>query len=183
MPIIELNKRLEYRSPEDKNGKHYWVPIVVKNKDTLVGFTEGINLMTSITDSEIIYSPSMALSSERLNDTTIDGRRLYLMDDKELEKYITGLLKKSEARIDSTHEDDECGIADEYYFHMSCGNCHNFFGYRSPNDIPDKDVVCEICDRTVLEYINVDDSDLTYVGIDIDKMNEKIYEIKEKLGF
>ena len=64
---------------------------------------------------------------------------------------------------------------------MSC-SCGNFFGYKTPEDVPDHDVDCEMCDRKVLEYIGKDDQDLVYMGIDIETFNKKVYEVKDRLG-
>lgn len=181
MPLAKVDKDITYISPEDKDGNHYWVPIVIKNKDTLVGFSEGANLLLSMYESDIPYSASMALSSERFIDYTVDGTRLVDKTDEELEEYITEILTQSIDKVNSEHVDDNTDITEEYFFHMSC-TCGNFFGYRVPHDIPETNIDCEICGKRVLEYIHHDDEELVYIGMDIDKFNKKIYEVKNKLG-
>jgi hypothetical protein len=123
----------------------------------------------------------MVLSSERLNDTLINGDKLHKLSDEELEEHIVVILEANLDRALSDHEDDECAISEEYAFHVSC-SCGNFFAYKTEHEIPEENLECEICSRTVIDYIGEDDCDITYVGIDIDKMDDKVREVKERMG-
>jgi hypothetical protein len=180
MPIKDHSGYYTYIPPEDKEGNHYWVPIVVKNKDVLFGFTEGINMGMEMGEAEVAYAPSMILSSERLTDYTSDGRRLYKMTDDELYKYIKDLLQTTIDKSESNHNDNDIDLY-EYVFHVSC-QCGNFFGWTDSNDLPEKDLHCEVCNRKVIEYIGLNDKDMSYDGIDQEVFKEKVMEVRKELG-
>jgi hypothetical protein len=181
MPIEKHDDYYLYVPPEDKDGNKYWVPIVIKNKDVLFGFAEGINLGLDMGESEIAYSPSMILSSERFVDYTADGRRLHKMTDGELHDYVTDLLQSGIDKDSSGHEDDGCIDVYDYMFHTSC-QCGNFFGWHNAHSLPEDDLHCEICDRKVIEYIGLDDPDMTYEGIDQDVFKEIVTKVRKELG-
>lgn len=181
MPIDKQGKDYLYEPPEDKDGNKYWVPIVVKNKDVLFGFAEGINLGLEMGESEILYSPSMILSSERFVDYTADGRRLHKMTDDELHEYVTDLLQSGIDRNDSQHEDQGCIDVYDYSFHVSC-QCGNFFGWHNANDLPEDDLHCEVCNRKVIEYIGMSDPDMLYEGIDQEVFKDIVLKVREELG-
>tara|TARA_R110001606_G_scaffold134259_1_gene270617 strand:- start:24499 stop:25050 length:552 start_codon:yes stop_codon:yes gene_type:complete len=181
MPIRKHHNYYTYIPPEDRDGNKYWVPIVVKSKDVLFGFSEGVNIGLEIGESSVLYSPSMVLSSERFTDYTTNGQRLHEMDDDELRKYVTDLLLIGIAKNSSEHKDNGCIDIYDYSFHVSC-YCGNFFGWENAEMLPDEDLHCEICDRKVIEYIGISDYDMTYDGIDQEKFKDIVIEIKKELG-
>ncbi len=181
MPVEKQTDYYIYVPPTDKYGNKYWVPIVAKNKDVLYGFSEGVNLGLEMGETEVPYSPSMVLSSERLTDYTADGRRLYKMSKDELHEYIINLLQASIDNTESDHSDNGCIDIYDYMFHVSC-QCGNFFGWEDAKDLPETDLHCEVCDRKVIEYIELSDKEMMYDGIDQTIMQETVQKIKEELG-
>lgn len=186
MPLYEKDDSgyMYYMPPLSSEGKHYWVPIVVKNKDTLVAFTEGVwsaAALLSIEDESLSfnYSPSMFLSSDRLIDYTPDGRRLCDMKKNELIEYITAKLDNSKYISDHAHEhpDNDCDFSD-YFLHVSC-SCGNFIAYTDPCDIPPDNIECDMCGKTIVEYVHEDDENIMYEGINLVLYEELIAEIKE----
>lgn len=181
MPIEKQYHHYTYTPPEDKDGNKYWVPIVVKNKDVLYGFAEGVNVGLDLCESAVTYTPSMILSSERFVDYTEDGRRLHKMDDDELHTYVTKLLQAGLDKAESKNEEDHCIDLYDYVFHVSC-QCGNFFGWKDSNSLPEEDLHCEICDRKVIEYIDIHDADLMYEGIDQEVLKDTVTKVRKELG-
>ena len=158
-------KPLIYKSPKDLYGKPYWVPIVMKNKDTLIGYLNGMYIVTDQlgVDPESFIA---TLSSERFNDTLRDGRKGSKITDDDFKEYIKEIviddIEKTVLR--ETHEGCSPLILDEYFLGISC-NCGNFYGYKDPKDIPDTTLKCDMCNKLVIDYTEKDEDEFAYDGI------------------
>ena len=86
-------KTLKYDPPKDKNQKPYWVPIVAKNKDYLIGFLDGVHIALDMLDASFI-GLQIALGSDRLNDILPDGRRISNLSKTEFKNILTYLLMR-----------------------------------------------------------------------------------------
>jgi len=170
---------LFYKSPKDYYGKPYWVPIVVKNKDTLIGFLNGMYIVTD----QLGVDPDSflaALSSERFNDTLRDGRSGSKITDGDFKEYIKEMviddIEKTVLR--ESHEGCSPLILSEYFLGVSC-SCGNFYGYKDPKDIPDESIKCGVCNKLVIDYLDCDEDQYAYDGIkhlerDLDGVIEEV---------
>jgi hypothetical protein len=168
-----------YIPPTDENGKFYWVPVVAKNKDYLLGFLNGME-MTMIT-LQIFDDLNPALGSERFNDILPNGKRVGKMSKSEFKDHVKSAILDEQERVKArkNHPDHDPGILN-YFFHVSC-SCGNFYGFNTPNDVPDDNLRCDWCDKLLFHYLNKDDSFFKYNGPDID-VNETVELVKKELG-
>ena len=179
-----MEKKLSYyKSPTDYNNKPYWVPIVMKNKDSLVGYLNGMNLVTDQlgVEPEGFYA---ILSSERFNDVLRDGRRGGDVNDFDFKEYIRNMMLEDVDRLNMRDEHEGCSplILIDYYLPLSC-TCGNFFGFKEAVDIPDKQMKCDMCNHIVIDYTNKDDDDFGYDGIDhLERdIDEMIDDVRDEL--
>lgn len=166
-----------YKSPLNELGRPYWVPIVTKSKDTLVGFIEGAHAAGSISGIGII-DWSVLLSSERFCDVTTQDLRLSEMTKREKKEYIKSILL--DGAMKSSSRDFAGDILSEYYFNVSC-LCGGFLGFHSSLEIPDKDLRCNLCNRVIIQYTKKDDDFFEYDGLD-DSIDTYLEQAKEELG-
>ena len=140
-----------YEPPKDTSGNQLWVPLVIKNKDTLLGFLWGINLCSTLydIDREALFG---SLSSSRYNDITKSGKRLRTMTNSEFEKYAESLLQDGFDRCEAMNakDGDACDLND-YVLTLTC-SCGNFVGYNTEESIPDKDTFCDVCGNKIIHY-------------------------------
>lgn len=180
---MSKKKLLIYKSPLDQENKPYWVPVVIKNKDTLIGTINGLFVVASEMglDPEGFYS---ILSSERFNDTLRDGRHGSDLSDFEFKKYIKDMLldDMEKVALQETHEECSPDILADNILNISC-TCGNFYGFKDFKDIPDENMNCGVCGKIVIEYTNKDDEDYTYDGKEHLKrdLDDVIEEVKEEL--
>jgi hypothetical protein len=183
MPVYEKDGFTCYLPPKDKDGKHYWVPVVVKDKSYLIAFTEGIWTGLALCDPEesVTYSPSMVLSSDRLVDYTSDGRRLSSMTIEELAKYTAERLETAmyAGRHSHEHPDNDVDMSD-YFFTVSCG-CGNFVAFSDSELIPAENYECDMCGRTIIEYIDKSDEEVMYEGINQSNYEDFVLKIKDEM--
>jgi len=171
-----------YNAPLTRNNTPYWVPIVIKNRDTLVGYLEGV--IGAVMNYDVpIGSLIESLSSERFNDIsrTDSGKRLGKMTNDELYDYFYDIISRAHEEI--SHPEQEEGLLKEYEFGVTCA-CGNWYGFHSVNDIPEEKIVCQLCDKLVIDYINVDDDYYGFDGnaIDDQKLQKIIDSIHLELG-
>ena len=166
-----------YRSPLNLKSKDYWVPVVAKNRDTLIGFIDGTYSASAITGFEVI-DWTMLLSSERFNDMTTEDKKLSEMTKKELTEYVKNIILDDVLK--SNHYEFTEDILSDYYFSVAC-SCGNFFGFKTYKEIPKSSMKCNICDRVIIHYTGKDDNYFTYDGKDIN-IDPYILKAKEELG-
>lgn len=174
-----MMEKITYKSPVDQNGKSYWVPIVIKNKDYLIGILNGMELAMVIHDIYGDLNPS--LGSERFNDVLPDGRRISSMSNKEFKDHVkTLIIEEQEQQLFRTKHPDHKDDILNFFFQVGC-TCGNFFGFRSPEDIPEINMECDWCHRILIHYTHKDDSEYKYDGSDID-IPHIIEMVKNELG-
>jgi len=170
-----------YASPKtDDNSKNHWVPIVVKNKDVLVGYVEAVTMSSdiySISPSELMHQ----LCSERFNDVMRNGKRLSDMTLNEKYNYFRELISQTILR--EKHPENEDGILTDYSLGISC-SCGNFYGFEKLEDLPEENLKCQVCDKTIIHYTSDEDSDYLYDGElqDQEELAAIIDTINEELG-
>ena len=149
----------KFKAPLDKNKKPYWIPIVVENKDILVAFMTGANSVLNafeLSKKDI----DLMFGSERFNDVLPDGRRVGDMSDSEIVKYINTNLVKEEPQ---PHIENNPEILKDYYLAVDC-TCGMFYGFNNINELPDKDMCCGVCEKKVIVYTGMKDSEFIYDG-------------------
>jgi len=173
--IKMVNNKKYFNTPLDENGKPYWIPIVVKNKDFLLGFIEAYNVASAsfgipIEDMELL------LSSDRLNDVLMDGTRIGNITRAELKSKLKKFIYKPDK--DENHPDNSAKILDEQILMIDCPNCGMFYSFKEEEDIPKKDTYCVTCGRAIIIYTNRTDNFFHYDGkqMDMEKVINEIHK-------
>jgi len=173
--IKMINDKKYFNSPIDKEGNPYWIPIVIRNKDYLLGF---INAYHFISDLHIIDINDMeiALSSDRFNDVLINGTRIQSLTRQQLKQTIKKLYFDTPKE---NHPENKENILNDYYLTINCVNCGMFYAFKNENEVPENDFVCSTCDRTLISYINESDDYFTFDG-DSGDIDEIVSELNNE---
>lgn len=172
---------LKYEAPLDENGKPYWVPVVVKNRDYLIGHIDSSLLSTDVsTLNPQIFKAS--LSSDRFNDILQNGKRAGKISKSELKEHIKELIINDDAvdglRAGSYSEFSSDALS-EYFFDIEC-TCGNYIAFNNALEIPSDNLSCDMCERIMLEYTGHDDDDYIYDGTYVDMVGV-VNEIQDEL--
>jgi hypothetical protein len=161
---------MKYEAPT-KNGKRYWVPVVCKNKDHLVGYLEGMRLMEDlILDSLVqagididVSAMELFLDSGRFNDILKDGRRESELTDIDKKMLIKDLVETKTARMNEVHMEND--IEDDIsVLNVECTCGYGFYSWNSLDELPNDIQVCQQCGRIIIDYTGYDDSEFDYDG-------------------
>lgn len=164
-----LNERIEtmiYNAPEDAMGNKYWVPIVVKNKDYLVGYSEGIQCIESLLRDSMksmnvnFNIMDFFLDSTRFNNILVDGRRETELSDAERRNIITDLIKDKLDRLNDPHVENDIQSEDVLSVECSCGL--GFYSWKTVKDIPSENYLCPECGKVLIDYTNHYDHEFDY---------------------
>lgn len=142
--------------------RDYYVPIVAKNRDYLTGFLDA-----SYAVSPFVEIDFLALDSMRYNDLLPNGQRRRHLSDQEILDVLGEYDLHRNIKEPST-SNKEIIIEDDVYLEVSCV-CGNYRKFNTPKDIPWHNVHCEICNKILVEYTNLDCDDIEYDGPE-DKM-------------
>lgn len=132
----------------------YYVPVVAKNRDYLIGFYE----MAKIA-SGLIGTDYTLLDSTKFNDLLPNGKRRREMEFEELKEYLKELDEQVEV-LENPSEDQE-DVKPFLEINCTCGNYHSFDVAES---VPEQNLICEICGKVLIDYTGYDDSDFVYDG-------------------
>lgn len=167
----------KYVHPKTSNGRLQWVPIVVKNKDYLIGSISAVQNFGSMVGLMISDWPSL-LSSERFTDVVSCDRRFSTMTNAERMVFVKEIVTESETRNSQEHLNGES--LNEYIFSISC-NCGNFVGFKDTSEIPKDGLVCSVCGRVLIDYTHKNDDSFIYDGKEVN-YGEYLERAKEELG-
>jgi ribosomal protein S27E len=147
-----------YKNPIDKKtGKPYYVPCVVKNRDTLIAYVWGIRTALQRfmeLDEELgQVRIDTSIDSLRMNDVLPDGRRARDIPKIELQK----MEDEVNARMNISHPDNVNVEPLQAFFNLTCSNCGNYYVFHEPEEIPSKNFKCGICGRVLIDYTKQDD--------------------------
>ena len=154
---------MHYNAPLDDEGKPYYVPVVAKNRDYLVGYINGMETSKSLL-SEIFEQMGLdmdldlvevILDSTRFNDVLETGQRESEMTDDELKEYIYSVVENVTTQIDSDNVENNVGYDQVLSVECTCGL--GFYSWDSIVNIPHESVKCSNCGRYVIHYTGVDD--------------------------
>lgn len=170
----------KYKAPKNDEGKPYWVPIVVKNRDQLIGYLECM-IQLSMAYKLPLNDTIKLLSSDRFNDITRTGKRYGKMSKDEKYNHFKDIIIEQHDECDHFEQTDD--ILNEFEFGVNC-ECGNFVGFRHILEVPDTNLKCELCDRILIDYTGCDDIEFDYDGKpgSEDEIRELIQTIHEELG-
>ena len=149
---------MKYKPVKDVNGIPYYVPIVVKNKDYLIGYIRGLETGKDIMSDVLSYmnidtdfgSMDVVLDSSRFNDILENGKRESNMSDDELRDYFYELIEEI---TDKTNDDNsENNIVDDSVFHVECTCNIGYYAWNDYDTIPDETFKCVNCGKTLIHY-------------------------------
>jgi len=158
---------MKYNAPKI-DGKLYYIPVVVKSKDYLIGYLHSMNIFGQIMEEALnkagisiggsCIEPS--LDSTRFNDVMMDGRRASECSNKEITKMFNDLISQKMTRLTDEHPDND--IENEDIFNVDCPCGLGFYSFKEISDIPDKQFKCSICGRVIIDYTNQFDSEFNF---------------------
>ncbi|MFW6272628.1 MAG: hypothetical protein ACOC2U_02470 [bacterium] len=168
-------------TPPKYEGKSQFVPIVVKNKDWLVGYINGMNVIKSIV-IESLYDNGIdinmrgidfCLDSSRFNDILQNGKRESECTDIEIREYFKSIIDNKIDSMEGDEHPDNQQIFNDCFFETECICGLGIYSFDNPEDIPMDSLKCQICGRTVIDYTNIDDDNFEYDG-NLNFRSEKI---------
>lgn len=157
-----MNKQ-KLEMPLDENGKPYWIPIVFKNRDALIGYASATHDMISIFNLNYDGSVSDVMGSDKFTDVTKTGQRLSEMSEAEVKKHIENQITNELDRLNYMDETGQSGLFNEYFLTCDC-TCGNFIAFKEPADIPHDNMACDLCGKLIILYTGVDDDSIEYDG-------------------
>ena len=167
-----------YNAPRDKNGKAYWIPVVIKNKDYLMGYIKGVECVEGLLSDSLksmgvdidFNVADMFLDSSRFNDVLEDGRRESEISDDERKEFLINLVKEKLDRTASGHVENDIKYTDPLAVDCTCGL--GFYSWKW-DEIPSETFKCEICNKILIDYTNHNDFEYQFDGGDEENRNDQ----------
>lgn len=152
-------------------GKPIWVPIVVKNKNWLVGYISGIQMIESIIAGSLeengveinFRGLDLCLDSSRFNDIMEDGKRESQCSRSEVKKYYERVINEKLDMI-KEHHPDNGSVLEDYFLEVECSCGFGVYLFKTPKEIPSEKFICKICGKVVIDYTKKNDEDFDYDG-------------------
>jgi len=149
---------MKYKPKIDEDGQPYYIPIVVKNKDYLIGYIKGIEDSKDIMNDLLSYmninadvdNMDVMLDSTRFNDILENGKRESEMSDEELRDYFYDLIDEISRK--NTDDNIENNIDDDYIFHVECSCNLGYYAWKDYDSIPDENFKCVNCGKVLIHY-------------------------------
>jgi hypothetical protein len=149
-------------APKDKNGKRLWVPIVVKNKDYLLGYIESCRV--AYDNYELPLNKCLlSLGSDRFNDTMMNDKKPNEMSKDELTELVTDMIDES-VTLDPDYADNDSSIYYDNQLVVECPECRMVEIFKTDEEVPEEDFSCLSCGRKLIIYTNSSDSEFVYEG-------------------
>lgn len=161
---------MKYEAPT-KDGKRYWVPVVCKNRDHLIGYLEGMRLMEDLILDSLeqagldidVSALELFLDSGRFNDILKDGRRESELTDIDKRKLIKEMVETKTLRMEEEHIEND--IEDDIsVLNVECTCGYGFYSWDSLDELPKDIFKCQHCGRIIIDYTGYDDSEFDYDG-------------------
>lgn len=167
-----------YNAPKDENGKSYWVPVVIKNRDYLMGYIKGVGVVEDLLKESLesmgvhidFNVVDMFLDSSRFNDVLEDGRRESEISDDDKREFLINVIKDKLDRTTTKHVENDVGYTDPLSVECTCGL--GFYSWKW-NSIPDETFKCGICGKILIDYTNHNDFEYEFDGGDEEIENDK----------
>jgi ribosomal protein S27E len=153
-----------------KYPKEYYVPVVVKNRDYLIGFLDAMAAISPIVDVD--YT---ALDSMRFTDVLPDGQRRRNLTPQEIIDSLD--VSDSKNHITEPNQTKELEVDNIPFLEVNC-SCGNYIKFEHPSELPKTTRKCELCGNVLIDYTGHDQDDYEYDG---DQMKMMIgFEIDEE---
>lgn len=157
-----------YESPIDNDGNPYYVPVVAKNRDFLVGYIKGLDLgreilidvMESVGVKVNLGKLDVVLDSNRFNDILKNGKHESEMTVDDMKEYIFDIFNEVSSKLDS--DSSEIGAFDNDLLHVECSCGYGFYSWVNYEDIPEETFHCGECGKVLIHYTGIDDFKLEY---------------------
>ena len=148
---------MHYNAPKENNVP-YFVPIVAKNKEFLVGYLYGIkdgksiihDALKSINIDLDLGPVDVILDSTRFNDMLANGKRESEMSHKELQKYIEDIVDDVTRKI--TDDNVENNIESENILEVECVCGIGYYAWRTYESLPEESFKCTNCGKVLIDY-------------------------------
>jgi len=171
------------------DDKPQWVPIVVKNKDYLVGYIEGIQLISEIVTGVLnnhkisidLSCVDPCIDSSRFNDILENGKREADCSNEYLKKYYENIVKNRIELLNDTHPENKGEFENEIFFQIQCNCGLGIYIFKTANEIPEEPLKCSNCGRTIIDYTGCTDDKIEFEGQrKIINLSEENYGIEEE---
>lgn len=143
-----------------KYNKNYYVPIVVKNRDYLIGWLDSQYII-----NEILELDFSLLDSMRYTDVLPDGQRRRHLTEEQILDVLKNYYESSNIKENPSENDNHAEVP---YLDVTC-TCGNYVKFNSSSDISKNSYVCEICGKHMIDYTGHDIGEYDYDG-DEEKM-------------
>lgn len=140
-------------------SRNYFVPVVVKNRDYLVGFLTALDAF-SLGSSKI--DMVLSESSAKFNDVLPGGlRRRNISLEDQIGIMIDYRMKMS--AVEDFENLEELEAREDKFLEINC-ECGNYYSFDSAEQIPSSSLKCDICGKHLIDYTNRNDADFEYDG-------------------
>jgi len=147
-----------YYKPPKENGIPYYVPIVAKSKEFLIGYLCGIgdgkDVIADVLESikiDIDLGPiELLLDSNRFNDILVNGKRESEMNDTELRKYIFDIVEEITTKM--VNDNEENNIDNDNVLEVECTCGIGYYAWRTYDSIPEYSFRCTNCGKVLIDY-------------------------------
>jgi len=178
---------MHYRPPKTDN-KDQWVPIVAKNKDWLVGYIGGIQMIESIIAGSLeengmeidFRGLDLCLDSSRFNDIMEDGKRESECTSNEIKKYYERIIEEKIDMIKEQHPDNG-QVLENYFLEAECSCGLGVYLFKTPKEVPEKPFRCSICGKVVIDYTDKNDEEFDYDGNASNRVKLIAEELEKKI--
>ena len=136
----------------------YYVPVVAKSRDYLVGYLDAIQIISTFANVD----PTI-LDSTQYTDILPNGLIRRDLTEEEIKQHLEEVDERKNVKENDTGEEEE-----RPYFDVSC-SCGNYHSFTDGLDIPEESLKCEICGKILIDYTGHEPLEYEYDG-DIEKM-------------
>lgn len=159
---------MRYIPPVDETGKEYYVPVVSKNRDTLIGHLQGVyatrDMMVDVfkaigIDMELDSLEPM-LDSTRFNDILSNGKHESEMSADDLKEFVFDLFEEITIKTEHKHEENDTSYS--YVLNIECTCGLGFYSWETYNDIPTENFECCNCGKVLIHYTGDYDHEYEY---------------------
>jgi hypothetical protein len=159
---------MKYDAPKDIDGHPYYVPVVTKNRDYLMGYISGLDtakdmikdVLASININVDLGAIDVLLDSTRFNDILENGRYESEMTDKEKKDYIFDIVEEVTEKL--KHSSTENNVLDDAKLRVECSCGLGFYFWDEVTDIPKSNFSCHNCGKILIHYTGIYDGDFKY---------------------
>jgi len=159
---------MRYEAPRDEEGNPYYVPVVAKNQDFLMGYLRGLDtandmimdVLTSIDINVDLGKIDILLDSTRFNDLLENGKYESEMSDDEKKSYIFDIVEEVTYKL--SEENSENNLFNNTPLKLECTCGLGFYSWANIDEIPETNFKCHNCGKILIHYTNKCDSNYEY---------------------